>query len=61
MTKNGETSVDLGIITKQFHSHIAIADTLYHIRKYVLSGDIYGTGATLLRASCASCTDHGTM
>lgn len=45
MTKNGNTSVDLGIITKQFHSHIAIADTLYHIRKYVLSGDIYGTGA----------------
>ncbi len=43
MTKNGNTSVDLGIITKQFHSNIAIADTLYQIRKYVLSGDIYGT------------------
>ena len=45
MTKNGNPSVDLGIITKQFHSNIAIADTLYQIRKYVLSGDIYGTGS----------------
>ncbi len=44
MTRNGNTSVDLGIVTKQFHSDISIADTLYDIRKYVLSGDIYGTG-----------------
>lgn len=42
MVKRGDTHIDIAIITKRFHSDIAIVDTLYDIEKYVLSGDIYG-------------------
>ena len=42
MVRQGHTEVDAALVSKKFHSNIAIADTLYSIRKYVLSGDLYG-------------------